>query len=196
MARFLQIIIALPQASGRHAPVPQERLTPSRAPEYIPLAGSFPSGARDSRGTVIHELFPQRPGGPGCFAGPGHRVGRSKLLAVRRPALVAVDEAPDVTGSRTGLWFAVVRCQDCGLCFTNPRPSPDSIGQFYPAVYRPHRSRAKRRTVPPRRHQSGAAPPGTAIAALARQGPAARFRLRRRRLPRIDARARLGRNRP
>ncbi len=53
-------------------------------------------------------------------------------------------EAPDVIGSNTGLWFAVVQCQDCGLCFTNPRPSPASIGQFYPAVYRPHRSCVKR----------------------------------------------------
>jgi SAM-dependent methyltransferase len=34
----------------------------------------------------------------------------------------------------------VVQCPDCGLCFTNPRPSPASIGQFYPDVYRPHRT--------------------------------------------------------
>lgn len=59
-------------------------------------------------------------------------------------------EAPDVTGGTCGLWFAVVQCQDCGLCFTNPRPSPRCIGQFYPPVYRPHRSCAKRRPVAPR----------------------------------------------
>jgi SAM-dependent methyltransferase len=34
----------------------------------------------------------------------------------------------------------VVQCQACGLCFTNPRPNSDTIGQFYPAVYRPHRT--------------------------------------------------------
>jgi SAM-dependent methyltransferase len=49
-------------------------------------------------------------------------------------------EAPDVGTGGTGLWFAVVHCHDCGLCFTNPRPTPASIGQFYPAVYGPHRS--------------------------------------------------------
>ncbi len=47
-------------------------------------------------------------------------------------------EAPDMTTGGTGLWFAVVQCHDCGLCFTNPRPTPETIGQFYPDVYRPH----------------------------------------------------------
>ncbi len=47
-------------------------------------------------------------------------------------------EAPDRLPDGTGLWFAVVQCLDCGLCFTNPRPSAASIGQFYPATYRPH----------------------------------------------------------
>jgi SAM-dependent methyltransferase len=45
-------------------------------------------------------------------------------------------EAPDASPAGDnrdgGLWFAIVQCQDCGLCFTNPRPSPNSIGQFYP----------------------------------------------------------------
>jgi SAM-dependent methyltransferase len=54
-------------------------------------------------------------------------------------------EAPDTTPGGTGLWFAVVQCQECGLCFTNPRPSMATIGQFYPAVYRPHRSPGPRR---------------------------------------------------
>jgi SAM-dependent methyltransferase len=49
-------------------------------------------------------------------------------------------EAPDLGPGSSGLWFAVVRCADCGLCFTNPRPSPATIGQFYPDVYRPHRT--------------------------------------------------------
>ncbi len=47
-------------------------------------------------------------------------------------------EAPDMTRGGTGLWFAVVQCHECGLCFTNPRPTAESIGQFYPDVYRPH----------------------------------------------------------
>ncbi|MBY0527411.1 MAG: class I SAM-dependent methyltransferase [Gemmataceae bacterium] len=60
-------------------------------------------------------------------------------------------EAPDVGVAATGLWFAVVQCQDCGMCFTNPRPSAKSIGQFYPTRYAPHQStnrehgRARRR---------------------------------------------------
>jgi SAM-dependent methyltransferase len=52
---------------------------------------------------------------------------------------VPILEAPDRAPGGTGLWFAVVQCLDCGLCFTNPRPSPESIGQFYPSAYRYHR---------------------------------------------------------
>jgi SAM-dependent methyltransferase len=40
-------------------------------------------------------------------------------------------EAPDPVGAGQGLWFAVTQCQDCGLCFTSPRPAPNSIHQFY-----------------------------------------------------------------
>jgi 2-polyprenyl-3-methyl-5-hydroxy-6-metoxy-1,4-benzoquinol methylase len=54
-------------------------------------------------------------------------------------------EAPDTTLGGTGWWFAVVQCQECGLCFTNPRPNVDSISQFYPSVYRPHRTSSLRR---------------------------------------------------
>ncbi|HJZ54446.1 MAG TPA: class I SAM-dependent methyltransferase, partial [Gemmataceae bacterium] len=49
-------------------------------------------------------------------------------------------EAPDaVPAAGEGLWFAVVRCENCGLTYTNPRPTPETIGQFYPPDYRPHR---------------------------------------------------------
>ncbi len=49
-------------------------------------------------------------------------------------------EAPDPApaGGR-GLRFAVVRCDGCGLAYTNPRPSPAAIGRFYPPDYQPHR---------------------------------------------------------
>jgi len=53
-------------------------------------------------------------------------------------------ESPDTTAGGTGLWFAVVQCQRCGLCFTNPRPSPETIGRFYPSIYRPHRTPRQR----------------------------------------------------
>ena len=31
--------------------------------------------------------------------------------------------------------FNVVECQNCGLRYVNPRPSPEGIGKFYPATY-------------------------------------------------------------
>jgi SAM-dependent methyltransferase len=37
--------------------------------------------------------------------------------------------------------FHVVRCCDCELVYTNPRPTPESIGQFYPADYAPYQHR-------------------------------------------------------
>ena len=63
------------------------------------------------------------------------------LCGGRRWSIVI--EAPDPTPGGAGLWFAVVQCQDCGLCFTNPRPSLRSIGQFYSEKYLPHRARRK-----------------------------------------------------
>jgi 2-polyprenyl-3-methyl-5-hydroxy-6-metoxy-1,4-benzoquinol methylase len=53
-------------------------------------------------------------------------------------------EAPDSIHGGTGLWFAVVQCQECGLCYTSPRPNDHSIGQFYPDVYKPHRAAGRR----------------------------------------------------
>jgi SAM-dependent methyltransferase len=57
-------------------------------------------------------------------------------------------EAPDMGRGEPGLWFAVVRCDECGLQFTSPRPNAETIGQFYPEQYRPHRRpRIKARAV-------------------------------------------------
>lgn len=36
--------------------------------------------------------------------------------------------------------FAVVRCKKCGLMRTNPRPSPDTIGFYYPDDYGPYQN--------------------------------------------------------
>ena len=41
-------------------------------------------------------------------------------------------EAPDLAPGGSGLRFAVVRCDECGLHFTSPRPDADTISQFYP----------------------------------------------------------------
>jgi 2-polyprenyl-3-methyl-5-hydroxy-6-metoxy-1,4-benzoquinol methylase len=57
-----------------------------------------------------------------------------------------VIEAPDVSRGKSGLWFAVVRCDECGLLFTSPRPDAATIGQFYPENYRPHRRPKRQRT--------------------------------------------------
>jgi SAM-dependent methyltransferase len=47
-------------------------------------------------------------------------------------------ESPDPTPDSAGLWFAVVQCQECGLCFTNPRPTQATIHNFYPPNYPPY----------------------------------------------------------
>jgi 2-polyprenyl-3-methyl-5-hydroxy-6-metoxy-1,4-benzoquinol methylase len=45
-------------------------------------------------------------------------------------------EDPDAAPPRPT--FAVVRCRDCGLSATNPRPTPSAMGKFYAADYAPH----------------------------------------------------------
>ncbi len=61
-------------------------------------------------------------------------------------------EAADPTPCyrKQGLRFLVVRCRQCGLSYTNPRPAPDSIGQFYPIDYKPHRRPRKLAQAHPR----------------------------------------------
>lgn len=57
-------------------------------------------------------------------------------------------EAPD--RQETGWWFAVVQCQDCGLCFTNPRPHESCLDQFYANDYKPHQLADEAARKPPR----------------------------------------------
>jgi 2-polyprenyl-3-methyl-5-hydroxy-6-metoxy-1,4-benzoquinol methylase len=48
-------------------------------------------------------------------------------------------EAPDPTPcDGRPLCFGVVRCRACEFVYTNPRPTEECIGRFYPAGYRPH----------------------------------------------------------
>lgn len=55
-------------------------------------------------------------------------------------------EAADATpADGLALRFAVVRCRNCALTYTNPRPDAVSIGRFYPSDYRPHRRPRKLR---------------------------------------------------
>jgi len=44
--------------------------------------------------------------------------------------------------------FTVVRCRTCGLMRTNPRPTQDTIGFYYPDDYGPHRAAAARSATP------------------------------------------------
>ena len=53
----------------------------------------------------------------------------------------SVVAAPDPAAADAGPRFIVVRCTDCGLCFTNPRPKLASIQQFYSDTYGPHQVR-------------------------------------------------------
>lgn len=61
-------------------------------------------------------------------------------------------ETADPHDSRINARYAVVRCHDCGLCYTNPRPTPQSILRCYQAEYAPHQAaddsaaRRRRRT--------------------------------------------------
>lgn len=50
------------------------------------------------------------------------------------PRLEAADQCPQGAGYR----FLVVQCQECGLQFTNPRPTPACIERFYQEDYAPH----------------------------------------------------------
>lgn len=54
-------------------------------------------------------------------------------------------EAPDRQTGESGRWFAVVQCDECGCCFTNPRPDPETIAQFYPPHYPPHQPPRKKK---------------------------------------------------
>src|SRR5688572_30531368 len=63
------------------------------------------------------------------------------------PRLAPLMEGADASAR----WrFLIVRCERCGLAFTNPRPDADSIGQFYPAGYSCHqlKHRAENRPEP------------------------------------------------
>lgn len=46
--------------------------------------------------------------------------------------------------------FHVVQCQTCGLLRTNPRPTPETIGFYYPAHYGPYASTGMQSTKLPR----------------------------------------------
>jgi len=50
----------------------------------------------------------------------------------------------DLLHSTSGQW-TVVRCDDCGLVFTNPRPTAETIANVYPLEYAPHHAKSNRK---------------------------------------------------
>lgn len=62
----------------------------------------------------------------------------SCLLCGRDDAVTEL-EARDISDTVPGLTFRLQRCRHCGLHYTNPRPDPSSIGEFYHQDYKPHR---------------------------------------------------------
>jgi len=78
------------------------------------------------------------------------------LLCGGRRGRTVVVVAPEGGAERPGRRPAVVRCGGCGLCYTSPRPTPESMDRFYPADYGPHEVRpvaeaSRRRKWRPRR---------------------------------------------
>jgi 2-polyprenyl-3-methyl-5-hydroxy-6-metoxy-1,4-benzoquinol methylase len=65
-------------------------------------------------------------------------------------------EAQEPDRGDAGLWFAVVQCQECGLCYTNPRPSEACISRFYASDYHPHQKAEPR----PSHARADLPPPG------------------------------------
>jgi SAM-dependent methyltransferase len=90
-------------------------------------------------------FFPCDQAAPAAPAGPVVEWEEADCLLCGSRHWSPLLEAPDTAAGHDGLWFAVVQCQDCGLCYTNPRPNARTIGQFYPEFYRPHRSPKRRK---------------------------------------------------
>ena len=60
-------------------------------------------------------------------------------LCGRDDSELLTESADPIPADGPGLRFAVVRCRNCALAYTNPRPTPETIARFYPRDYAPHR---------------------------------------------------------
>jgi SAM-dependent methyltransferase len=90
-------------------------------------------------------FFPHDLAAPAAARGPAVEWEEVNCLLCGGGSWSPLLEAQDNVPGGTGLWFFVVQCQDCGLCFTNPRPSPRCMGPFYNALYPAHRTPGERR---------------------------------------------------
>src|SRR5580698_8631173 len=59
-------------------------------------------------------------------------------LCGRDESSLLTEAADPIPANGPGLRFAVVRCRHCGLAYTNPRPTAESLELFYPSHYAPH----------------------------------------------------------
>ena len=53
----------------------------------------------------------------------------------------------DLIHKSTKAYFSIVECEDCGLNYTNPRPSPEEIGDFYVKSYGFHQTGGLKRFI-------------------------------------------------
>src|SRR5208282_2987380 len=118
--------------------MPAARIDPPVRNRYILAPGR--ESERPGRGCPRMSFFPRDLARPTAAPGPILQWEEPDCLLCGARNWAALVEGADKGPGGTGLWFAVVQCQECGLCFTNPRPAPFSIGRFYPKEYRPHQS--------------------------------------------------------
>ncbi|HEV3384415.1 MAG TPA: class I SAM-dependent methyltransferase [Gemmata sp.] len=69
------------------------------------------------------------------------------LLCGRNEASLLAEAGDQRSTIASQFRFAVVRCRHCGLVYTNPRPTAESLAPFYPTHYAPHRLRQKRHLI-------------------------------------------------
>jgi len=110
------------------------------------LIGSFsgeraPTGTIGHRGGTMHSMVAVV-GMVGGFASAdanpitARETTNCPLCGSNRTSLVTA--APDRDAPSPSPSFTVVRCRECDLCYTNPRPTPEGIGRFYYEDYAPH----------------------------------------------------------
>jgi SAM-dependent methyltransferase len=97
-------------------------------------------------------FFPRDLAAPAAAAGPVIEWEEPNCLLCHGGRWAPLVEAPDIAPGGSGQWFVVVQCQDCGLCFTNPRPNPKTMVHFYPELYPPHQTPPPGHKVGRRRH--------------------------------------------
>ena len=87
-------------------------------------------------------FFPHDVGSPIAAPRPAVDWEEADCLLCGQRDWLPLIEAQDPLPGGNGLWFVVVQCQKCGLCFTNPRPTLATMDSFYLPSYSPHQGRS------------------------------------------------------